>query len=84
MRLMLLYQKPHSENHSLGLKFSFPGSVMRQYCHNNPMKRQCRGIATENETKVKRSYLIPEHEHNCIVAGRNRDAYITATLHTYP
>lgn len=28
------------------------------------------GIATENETKVKQSYLIHRHEHNCIVAGK--------------
>ena len=48
VRLMLLYHEPHS----LKPKFSFPGSVMRQYGHNNP---SAGGVATENETKAKRN-----------------------------
>ena len=40
---MLLYQESHSENHSLKPKFSFPGSVMRQHCPNNPMKEAVQG-----------------------------------------
>ena len=43
VRLMLLYQESHSENHSLRRKFSFPGNVRRQYCHNNPMKEAVQG-----------------------------------------
>ena len=75
VRLMLLYHEPHS----LRPKFSFPGSVMKQYCHNN---LSAGGIATENETKAKRSYLIHRHGHNCIVVG-NTEVLISLLLFLY-